>query len=121
MFEGRRVLVVVPAHNEEKLIERVLDSMPPLVDRVIVVDDASTDRTFEVLAAVAPRFGERVRVIRHERNGGVGAAIVTGYKTALAESKGGELVAVMAGDAQMDPADLPRILAPLARDLADYT
>jgi glycosyltransferase involved in cell wall biosynthesis len=121
MFEGRRVLVVVPAYNEEKLIESVLDTMPALVDRIIVVDDASTDRTAEVLAAVAPRFGERVRVIRHQRNGGVGAAIVTGYKSALAESNGNELVAVMAGDAQMDPGDLPRLLAPLAHDQADYT
>ena len=121
MFEGRRVLVVVPAYNEEKLIVSVLDSMPALVDRIIVVDDASTDRTAEILAAEQPRFGERVRVIRHEQNGGVGAAIVTGYRSALAESNGSELVAVMAGDAQMDPADLPRLLAPLAHDLADYT
>jgi glycosyltransferase involved in cell wall biosynthesis len=121
MFEGRRVLVVVPAYNEEKLIESVLDSMPPIVDRVIVVNDASTDRTAEVLAAVAPRFGERVQVLHHDRNGGVGAAIVTGYRAALAESKGGELVAVMAGDAQMDPVDLPRLLTPLAKEVADYT
>jgi glycosyltransferase involved in cell wall biosynthesis len=121
MFEGRRVLVVVPAYNEEKLIVSVLDTMPALVDRIIVVDDASTDSTAEVLAAAQPRFGERVRVIRHEQNGGVGAAIVTGYRSALAESNGSELVVVMAGDAQMDPGDLPRLLAPLAHDLADYT
>jgi len=121
MFEGRRVFVVVPAYNEEKLIGAVLDSMPALVDRIMVVDDASRDRTAEILAGLQGRFGCRLRVIRRDFNGGVGAAIVSGYKAALEESKGGDLVAVMAGDAQMDPGDLPRILAPLTRDQADYT
>jgi glycosyltransferase involved in cell wall biosynthesis len=120
MFEGRRVTVVVPAYNEEKLIRRVLETMPPLVDRVIVVDDASRDRTSDVLASLCPKMAGRMRVIRHDRNGGVGAAIVTGYRAALAESTANELVAVMAGDAQMDPEDLPRLLSPLVRDQADY-
>jgi glycosyltransferase involved in cell wall biosynthesis len=121
VFEGRRVVVVVPAYNEEKLIDRVLDGMPAFVDRIVVVDDASTDGTTEKLHAAAERLGDRLSVRRHERNAGVGAAIVTGYKAALAEALGNDLVAVMAGDAQMDPADLPRLLQPLVRDQADYT
>ncbi|HEY8150444.1 MAG TPA: glycosyltransferase family 2 protein [Vicinamibacteria bacterium] len=121
MFEGRRVVVVVPAHNEEKLIGRVLETMPAIVDRVVVVDDASTDRTAEVLCDASRRMGERLRVIRHPSNGGVGAAIVTGYKAALGEGGDKTMVAVMAGDAQMDPADLPRLLTPLVKDQADYT
>ena len=121
MFEGRRVIVVVPAHNEEKLIGQVVDTMPAFVDRMIVVDDASTDRTAEVLCAAGPRHGDRLKVVRHPTNGGVGAAIITGYRSALEEGKEGSLVAVMAGDAQMDPADLPRLLLPLVRDQADYT
>jgi glycosyltransferase involved in cell wall biosynthesis len=121
MFEGRRVIVVVPAHNEEKLIASVLDTMPALVDRIVVVDDASTDRTAEVLCEAGKRMGDRLMVIRHKKNGGVGAAITTGYKAALADGPAPSVVAVMAGDAQMDPADLPRLLAPLVRDQADYT
>jgi glycosyltransferase involved in cell wall biosynthesis len=121
MFEGRRVIVVVPAHNEEKLIGHVLETMPGFVDRVIVVDDASTDATASILAESTARMGERLRAVRHDKNGGVGAAIVTGYKTALAERRDGDLVTVMAGDAQMDPADLPRLLQPLVKDQADYT
>src|SRR5438477_12501560 len=119
MFSGRRVCVVVPAHNEERLIAHVLDTMPELVDRMIVVDDASTDQTARVLEEAKARHGCRLRVIRHETNGGVGAAIVTGYKSALAEGPEKMLVAVMAGDAQMDPADLAKLLAPLAADQAD--
>jgi len=120
MFSGRRVCVVVPAHNEERLIARVLDTMPEIVDRMIVVDDASTDQTARVLEEAAARHRCRLKVIRHQDNGGVGAAIVTGYKAALAEGPEKLLVAVMAGDAQMDPADLPKLLAPLAADEADY-
>jgi glycosyltransferase involved in cell wall biosynthesis len=121
MFEGRRVAVVVPAHNEEKLIERVIDTMPPFVDRVIVVDDCSKDRTAELVAQRVAQDGQRVRLVRRERNGGVGAAIVSGYHAALEEGREKGVVVVMAGDAQMDPADLPRLLTPIVRDEADYT
>jgi glycosyltransferase involved in cell wall biosynthesis len=121
MFKGRRVFVVVPAWNEEKLIGRVLDTMPEIVDRVIVVDDASRDRTVEVVAEAMERHGGKVRVVRRTVNGGVGAAIVAGYKAALDEAQPEDLVAVMAGDAQMDPGDLPRLLTPLASGEADYT
>src|SRR5262249_10563158 len=109
MFEGRRVIVVVPAHNEEKLIGKVLETMPGFVDRVVVVDDASTDGTAEALCAAGRGMGDRLRVIRHSTNSGVGGAIISGYKAALGEGGPGLLVAVMAGDAQMDPADLPRL------------
>ena len=121
MFEGRRVLVVIPAYNEEKLIDRVLDTMPAFVDRMIVVDDASTDQTPTLLEAARLRHGDRLLAMRRDGNGGVGAAIVSGYKAALADTQGNDLVVVMAGDAQMDPADLPRLLLPLVRDQADYT
>ena len=121
MFEGRRVIVVVPAYNEEKLIGQVLDTMPTFVDRIVVVDDASRDRTPEILDEAGKRIGDRLRVIRHKGNSGVGAAIVTGYRAALDGGAPGDLVAVMAGDAQMDPDDLPRLLMPLVKDQADYT
>ena len=121
MLEGRYVRVVVPAYNEEKLIERVVETMPSIVDQVIVVDDCSTDRTAGILEALQLRLGKRLRVVRHKANGGVGAAIVTGYKAALEDCVANDLVAVMAGDAQMDPDELPRLLMPLARDVADYT
>ena len=121
MYEGRHVRVVVPAYNEELLIERVLETMPALVDQIIVVDDCSKDRTAEILASLEPRYGKRLRVVRHKDNSGVGAAIVTGYKAALEDNVANDLVVVMAGDAQMDPEELPKLLAPLAKDVADYT
>ncbi len=121
MFQEHLVSVVVPAHNEELLIERVVAGMPSCVDHIIVVDDASTDRTFEKLEALKAQHGGRLHLIRHSRNQGVGGAIVTGYEAALAISAEKHLVAVMAGDAQMDPEDLPKLLAPCARGEVDYT
>jgi glycosyltransferase involved in cell wall biosynthesis len=114
MLEGKRVAVVVPAYDEEKLIGTTLATIPAFVDKVYVVDDASRDGT----AARARGAGERVEVITHEKNQGVGAAILTGYRRALAE--GDDVTAVMAGDNQMDPADLEAIAAPVARGEVDY-
>lgn len=118
MFEGARVAVVVPAYNEELLIGRVIETMPEFVDLIIVVDDKSRDRTAEIVEEYCQRLGERLVLLRHEVNRGVGAAIVSGYR--LAQQRGMDVAAVMAGDAQMDPAELPAIVGPVARDEADY-
>jgi glycosyltransferase involved in cell wall biosynthesis len=120
MFQEHRVTVVIPAHNEELLIEQVVDGIPEYVDHIIVVEDASTDKTAEKLAGLKSRHGERLRVIQHPRNLGVGGAIVTGYYAALRLSPTRHLIAVMAGDAQMDPGDLPKLLTPCARGEVDY-
>jgi glycosyltransferase involved in cell wall biosynthesis len=115
MWLGARVAVVVPAWCEERLIARTLRGMPGFVDHVIVIDDASPDRTSEVVRASGD---PRVVLERHPVNRGVGASIVTGYRRALALEA--QVIAVMAGDAQMDPADLSRVIEPVIRERADY-
>ncbi len=80
MLDGKTVAVVVPAYDEEKLLPETLAGIPAFVDRIYVVDDASRDATAE-RAATDPR----VQLIRHETNSGVGAAIVTGYRQAIAD------------------------------------
>jgi glycosyltransferase involved in cell wall biosynthesis len=114
VFQGKTIAVVVPAHNEERLLPRALAQVPAYVDLVIVVDDGSTDGT----ARAAGSARRPVVLLRHPCNRGVGAAIVTGYREAL--RRGADVVAVMAGDAQMDPRDLPRLLRPIALGGADY-
>ncbi len=116
MFDGKQIAVVVPAHNEAKLIVQAVRQIPDFVDHIIVVDDASEDDTLEVLRNAVKRPG--LCFIRHETNLGVGGAIVSGYKQALA--LGIDVVAVMAGDAQMDPMDLPQLLVPITKGEADY-
>jgi glycosyltransferase involved in cell wall biosynthesis len=116
MYRGLTVAVVVPAHNEERLIGRTVASMPPLVDHIIVVDDASADDTAEVAKAVGD---SRVQVIRLIENQGVGGAILTGHETAL--TLDADVSVVMAGDAQMDPDYLPALLDPIASGHAQFT
>ncbi|HUK94037.1 MAG TPA: glycosyltransferase family 2 protein [Gaiellaceae bacterium] len=115
MLDGKRVAVVVPAHDEEKLIAETIRSIPYFVDRIYVVDDASSDDTSGAVRALGD---ERVELIEHERNQGVGAAIVTGYHRALEERM--DATAVMAADAQMDPADLEKLTRPVVLGDVDY-
>lgn len=166
MLFDKTVAVVVPAFNEEKQISHVLSTMPHFVDRIIVVNDCSTDNTAEVvlsyikedraigrvikeslcksndnqydraeillkekrqqemqyfvpseIANTSPDT-DRIILINHLKNGGVGAAIARGYKWCLDHAI--DCTAVMAGDAQMDPSELKSICTPVLNDGIDY-
>lgn len=114
----KTIAVVVPAYNEETLIEQTLTSIPDFVDKVIVVNDAGNDNTGQVVKKIAQK-DKRVILIEHEVNQGVGGSIVTGYKKAVELEI--DVTAVMAGDGQMDPNDLTNILDPVANGDVDYT
>jgi glycosyltransferase involved in cell wall biosynthesis len=116
MYLGKSIGVVVPAYNEELLIAKVIETMPDYVDRIYVIDDCSTDRTFE--AAAEYLRDSRLKLTRHLNNEGVGAAIATGYRQALNDEM--DITAVMAGDHQMDPLQLLKLLDPLVEGAADY-
>ena len=115
MVEGKRVAVVVPAYNEETLVGVTVAGIPEYVDRIYVVDDCSTDATVEAVRQLAD---PRLELIVRERNGGVGAAIITGYKRAIEERM--DVTAVMAADNQMPPADLFMLVEPVARGELEY-
>ncbi|HTA92796.1 MAG TPA: glycosyltransferase family 2 protein [Polyangiaceae bacterium] len=115
MWQSARVAVIVPCFREARLIKRTISGIPAFVDLIVVVDDASDDGTAR---AVQSAGDARVELRVHARNGGVGAAIVTGYRAAL--SAGADVLAVMAGDAQMDPEDLVRVIAPVVQGQACY-
>jgi glycosyltransferase involved in cell wall biosynthesis len=118
MYRGKTVGVVVPAYNEERLLGKVLGTVPAFVDHIVVVDDASSDRTGEVVRE-HQETDPRIVYLRLKKNEGVGGAIVAGYKWAREHEV--EIAVVMAGDAQMDPGDLPHLLDPVARGETDYT
>ncbi len=165
MILNKTIAVVVPAYNEETQIGLVIESMPDFVDRIIVVNDKSTDKTAEIvkefiskdksqkttipgiLDQVKPnRYnraemvlqelqqkeiqlftpaevinsndGERIILINHLQNAGVGAAIASGYK--WAKDHGIYCTAVMAGDGQMDPDELESICKPVVEEGIDY-
>jgi len=120
MYKDKTITVVVPAYNEEKLIGRVIETMPDFVDKIIVVDDCSSDST---CARVKEYLEEssldgRLELIEHTENQGVGGAIATGYKWCCDQKV--DVAVVMAGDAQMDPADMPALIEPVVLGLADY-
>jgi dolichol-phosphate mannosyltransferase len=116
------IAVVIPCFRVRRHILEVIAGLPAQVegaplDLVIVVDDACPEGSGdEVLQHCTD---PRVVVLRHERNGGVGAAVVTGYREALA--RGATIAVKIDGDGQMDPALLPDLLAPLLHGEADYT
>ena len=118
MYRGKTIAAIIPAYNEEKLIGKVIETMPAFVDAIVVVDDASRDRTEEILKAYQKNEA-RLIYIRHDKNEGVGGAIATGYQWARDHET--DISVVMAGDAQMDPQDLPKLLDPVVEDEADYT
>lgn len=118
MYKSKRISVVVPAYNEEQLIGATISGMPEFVDDIIVVDDYSHDSTSSIVDQYAEK-DTRVVNIRHEVNKGVGAAISTGYIWCREHEV--DVAVVMAGDNQMDPADLPALLDPVVEDRTDYS
>jgi len=120
VYQDNSIAVVIPAHNEETLIGRTIETMPDFVDWLIVVDDKSSDHTVDKVQTYLsqPEYENRLFLIQHEHNQGVGGAISSGYKWAL--EKQADITVVMAGDAQMDPDDLPALLTPVIEDGVDY-
>jgi glycosyltransferase involved in cell wall biosynthesis len=119
MYRDRTIGVVIPAHNEELLFGRVVEGMPEFVDKIIIVDDCSKDATGEIVQKLAGLQPGRIVFIQHETNQGVGGAIATGYK--WCRDNNIDIAVVMAGDAQMDPLDMPSLLDPVAADEVDYS
>jgi glycosyltransferase involved in cell wall biosynthesis len=166
MLNNKTIAVVVPAYNEENQIKMVIETMPDFVDRIVVVNDNSPDRTAEIVTQIisnsplssisVKRFttegldgkydrakrvvlqqyeiekkyfipseiinkdveNERIILINHKKNGGVGASIASGYK--WCKDHNIDCTAVMAGDGQMDPAELEQICRPVVEDNIDY-
>ncbi len=117
MYKGKSVCVVVPAYNEETQIGTVIDTMPDCVDKIVIIDDASKDGTASAVRRYQGRRSDII-LISHDENQGVGGAIASGYK--WARDNGYDVAAVMAGDGQMDPEELPSLLDPVVEDRADY-
>lgn len=118
MYRDKTIAVVVPAYNEETQIEKVLSTMPVIVDYIVVVDDSSRDATVQVVEKYISKTRRKIILLKHPCNRGVGSAILSGYEWTRAH--GIDISAVMAGDGQMDPEDLGLILDPVIDGDADY-
>jgi glycosyltransferase involved in cell wall biosynthesis len=118
MYKNHQVAVVVPAYNEEQLIAKTLTSIPDYVDKIYVIDDGSVDNTWKEIVGCTSQ-DPRIHLIKHEKNHGVGAAIVSGYKQSLKDEI--SISVVLAGDNQMDPIYLPTLIEPIIDKKADFT
>jgi glycosyltransferase involved in cell wall biosynthesis len=118
-ISDQTIAVVVPAYNEELLIRQVLTTVPDYVDFIVVVDDASPDRTVDRINEFIKQQPFRIILIQHEENQGVGGAIATGYKWCRDHDV--DIAVIMAGDAQMDPTDLAILIDPILKNETDYS
>ncbi len=112
-----RTTVIIPCYHVREKVEQVISSIPAWVEQIIVVDDKCPQESWRIVERLQ-EHDKRIALIRHSVNQGVGGAMVTGYKAGLAGPC--EIFVKMDGDGQMDPADLPRIVEPIAVGRADY-
>ncbi len=111
------VAVVIPCHRVRDRVLGVIERIGPEVGRIFVVDDACPEQTGRHVLATCR--DDRVEVMFHTVNLGVGGAVMTGYRRAMAI--GAAVVVKVDGDGQMDPALIPRFVAPILEGRADYT
>ena len=112
-----RIAVVIPSYRVTEHILGVLDAIGPEVSAIYVVDDQCPDQSGRFVEANCRN--SRVRVVQRERNGGVGAATMTGYREAMADRC--DVIVKIDGDGQMDPLLLPQFVRPILEGRADYT
>jgi len=117
MYKEKKIAVIIPAFNEEKLISKTINNVPEFVDKIIVVNDSSKDNTSNVVKDEMVN-NNKIHLINHKKNQGVGGAIASGYKWSRDNQT--DVAVVMAGDAQMDPNDMPNLLNAIIDDGFDY-
>jgi glycosyltransferase involved in cell wall biosynthesis len=116
-FSTNGIVTVIPAYRVQDTIASVLKDLPAYIEHIIVVDDASPDSSANLVTTAAQQ-DSRIVLVRHEKNQGVGGAMVSGFRKAL--ELGARIIVKLDGDGQMDPAHIPALVAPLALGKADY-
>jgi glycosyltransferase involved in cell wall biosynthesis len=113
-----KIVVVIPAFRAAPHLERVVRGIPAFVAQIVVVDDCSPDDT-AIIAIRLAGSDQRVVLVQHPANQGVGGAMLSGYQKAV--ELGADVIVKMDSDDQMDPAYLPALIAPILSGQADYT
>lgn len=117
MYKGEKIAVVVPAYNEELLIVETLNGIPEFVDYIIVINDSSEDGTLSLITKQQAK-DKRLIIINHDKNKGLGQSLIDGYLESLRTDS--DITAIMAGDNQMHPDDLPILIDKLIDEDFDY-
>lgn len=117
MYKDKKISVSIPAYFEEKLIADTISSVPEYVDHIVVTNDGSTDGTAAEVKKIMEK-DERVFLIDSEKNEGIGASLIKAHRKGI--ELGADILVVMAGDNQMDPNELPKLLDEIIDKDADY-
>lgn len=112
-----KIAVVIPCYRVGGTIESVLQKIGPKVSAVYCIDDGCPENSGSIAKEAMPD-DNRLHVLTHDENKGVGAAVLTGYKAAIKD--GCDIIVKIDGDGQMDPAMIPQMVQPLVSDQADY-
>lgn len=112
-----KIAVVIPCYKVRNHILKVIDGIGPEVVRIYAVDDCCPDGSGSFIEAQCK--DERVKIVRHAENQGVGGAVMSGYRAAIDD--GMEVLVKVDGDGQMDPALIADFVAPILAGEADYT
>ena len=117
MYKEKKIGIVIPAYNEGTQIEAVLKSLPNFVDKIVVVDDKSTDNTIEVIEDLMDD-NKKIILIKNKENLGCGGALAEGYN--WFKNAKYDVVIRMDGDGQMDSSELKRFINPIIFENVDY-
>ena len=118
MYKDKKISLVIPAYNEQKLIKPTLENVPDIFDRIYVVDDCSPDKQNIVIEKCIKK-DTRIELIKHENNQGPGGAIISGYLKSSEDNY--DIAVVVGGDFQMPLDEVENLLDPLVNNKADYT
>jgi glycosyltransferase involved in cell wall biosynthesis len=118
MYKNNTIAVVIRVHNEEKFIAGVVNSVPNFVDKIYIINDASTDGTFSIISSLSQK-DFRVVIINHQIKGGAGSAAISGLKKSQEEKI--DITAIVDGDGQMNLNIFTHFLDPIVSGNADCT
>ena len=113
----KKIAVIVPAYNEELLIEKTINSVPQIVEKIIVINDCSKDNTKKIVDSLMIK-NKKIELINFGKNSGVGAALIAGYEYCHKHKY--DIAVVMPGDAQALPIDFDKLVEPILNGRADY-
>ena len=115
MLKNKKIAVVIPTYKVKKFLKQVVLDLPDFIDYVIIVDDKCPEKSYEV----AVNKKERVIIIHHQENQGVGGAVISGYKKAVEIEV--DIIIKIDGDGQMDSNYIEKLITPIINNKADYT
>ena len=111
------VSVIIPVYNEERNIEYVIEGVEKYCENIIIVDDKSTDKSYEIIKNLQQRFSEKIIVLQNDKNSGIGYSVKKGMKKALELNN--DIIIKFDGDNQHLPEDIPKFKTKLINEQLD--